>query len=138
MSGARATYEGSVTDPAVLHHLFRAQEGPVGQDLDRKAVLVEAQARRLCPVRTGRLVTTIRRDRGVGPLGQYVDVIAGREGSTPELGYVLYGTEPHIIRPSARKTLRFISGGRITFAREVHSRGTRPNPFLVRALDVLR
>lgn len=49
------------------------------------------------------------------------------------------GTRPHIIRPKNAKALRFRVGGRVVYAKVVHHPGTRPNPFLDRALrDVLR
>lgn len=48
--------------------------------------------------------------------------------------YVNDGTRPHIIRPRTRQALKFTVGGRTVFAKVVHHPGTRPNPFLDRAL----
>lgn len=138
MSDVHVRYEGSRTDTAAIKHVFRDQQGPVGRDLDRKSRLVQDAARKLVRVRTGRLLATIRREWGTGPLGAHVDVVAGKEGLTPYLGYELGGTAPHVIRPTRRKVLRFISGGRVVFAREVHHPGTRGSHFLTRALEVLR
>lgn len=45
------------------------------------------------------------------------------------------GTRPHIIRPKNAKTLRFKVGGRVVYAKVVHHPGTRPRPFLDRALN---
>jgi hypothetical protein len=91
-------------------------------------------ARAYTPVRTGTLLATLRRETGTGPLGPYRDVVAGREGITPYVGYLAFGTEPHIIRPSRRRALRFVTGGRTIFARQVNHPGTRPNTWLQRAL----
>lgn len=44
------------------------------------------------------------------------------------------GTRPHVIRPRAKQVLRFQVGGRTVFAKVVNHPGTKPNPFLDRAL----
>jgi hypothetical protein len=44
------------------------------------------------------------------------------------------GTRPHIIRPKRAQALRFRIGGRVVFAKVVHHPGTRPRPFLDKAL----
>lgn len=44
------------------------------------------------------------------------------------------GTPPHWITPNSQRVLRFKSGGRVVFAQQVWHPGTRPNPFLLRAL----
>ena len=43
------------------------------------------------------------------------------------------GRRALIIRPRSKKVLRFKVAGRIVFAREVHQRSRRPQPFLTRA-----
>lgn len=48
--------------------------------------------------------------------------------------FVNDGTRPHVIRPRQAQVLRFTVGGRVVFARVVHHPGTRPNPFLDRAV----
>lgn len=45
------------------------------------------------------------------------------------------GTRPHLIRPRRAKALRFTVGGRVVYAKVVHHPGTRPNPFLDKALQ---
>lgn len=46
-------------DHAAIDRLFRSESGPVGRTLARKAVQVEGGAKRLCPVDTGRLRSSI-------------------------------------------------------------------------------
>lgn len=132
------TYMGQRVNHAAIRRLFRDEDGPVGRDLDDMSRQVLARARTLVGVRTGLLLSTIRRERGQGPRGPYHDVVAGRRGVTDYLGYHMNGTHPHIIRPRRRKALRFTSGGSVVFARRVQHPGSRANPFLIRALEVLR
>lgn len=133
----RATYVGHRPDFAAIRHTFRSHDGPVGRDLDDMSRRVVTAARLGVGVDTARLLATIRRENGVGPLGLYTDITAGRRGITDYLGYHMDGTPPHTIRPRRRRALRFVSGGAVVYARRVRHPGTRPNPFLVRALDVL-
>lgn len=133
-----ATYTGDRPDPIIIRSVFHDRGGPVGRELDRVSLLVLNKARTLVGVRTGRLITTLRREEGEGPTGRYVDVVAGVPGLTPYLGWHHDGTGPHVIRPSRRQYLRFISGGRVVFARKVNHPGSRGTHFLTRALDAIR
>jgi hypothetical protein len=133
-----ATYTGQLVNHAAIRHLFRDEDGPVGQDLDDMSHRVLNRARTLVGVQSGLLLSTIRRERGQGPRGPYHDVVAGRSGLTKYLGYHMLGSHPHIIRPRRRRALRFTLGGTVVFARRVQHSGTRANPFLTRALEVLR
>lgn len=106
-------------------------------DLDRRAVNVQAAVVRGVPKRTGRLASTVRKNRGRSATGPHVDVIAGRTGLTDYLGYILGGTPPHLIRAHSNRPnphLRFMAGGRVVFTRVVRHPGTAPNNFLERAL----
>jgi len=132
------TFIGATTDDTALRYLFRDATGPVGRDLDARAARVLARARQLTPIRTGLLLTTLRAESGQNATGQYRDVVAGRDGITSYLGYVLFGTSPHQIRPVRRRALRFVSGGRIIFSRRVSHPGTRANNYLLRSLDAAR
>lgn len=99
------------------------------------------RAKVLAPVRTGRLRSSIRAEpprifslRGSVTVGSDLEYAA----------FVNDGTPRHFIRPrggrSARGNskrpgmLRFVVGGRVVFARVVDHPGTKPNPFLDRAL----
>lgn len=136
-----AIYAGQRVNHAAIRHLFRDEDGPVGRDLDDMSRRVLVAAQRGVGVRSNTLLLTIRRgpyeDR---PRGPYRDVIAGKTGLTRYLGFHLRGTEPHVIVPRRRrrKALRFTSGGSVVFARRVQHPGSRANPFLTRALEVLR
>lgn len=138
MIRARASHSRSNPDYHVIRSTFRAPDGPVGRLLDAHSRVVLQEARRLVPVRTGTLLASIRRASGQGARGPHVDVIAGVRGLTTYLGYVLFGTEPHIIRPRRRQALRFIHHGAVRFAKRVRHPGSRANPFLQRALEKIR
>ncbi len=134
----RATYIGHRPDLVEIRRVFRDHDGPVGRELDWASLLVVNRARTLVGVDKGNLLSSLRRERGQGPNGPYVDVTAGVPGLTRYLGYHHDGTPPHVIRPRRRKTLRFIDGGRVVFTRRVNHPGTKGTRFLTRALDVLR
>lgn len=48
-----------VMNQAAVHALLSSELGPVGRDLTRRALRVEAAAKRVCPVDTGRLRSSI-------------------------------------------------------------------------------
>lgn len=48
---------------------------------------------------------------------------------------VYFGSQPHTIIPRNRFALRWPTGDAFVFARIVHHPGTRPDPFLQRALE---
>lgn len=134
----RAAYLDNDPDFREIRRLLRSEIGPVGQDLDDMTRRVERRARLLVGVRSGRLRDTIRREpMRQGPRGPYQDVTAGRVGLTAYLGYHHDGTEPHLIRPRRRRALRFVSGGRVVYARVVRHPGTTGTRFLTRALELL-
>lgn len=89
------------------------------------------RAKVLAPVNTGRLRSSIRAEpprifslRGSLKVGSDLEYAA----------FVNDGTRPHIIRPRTKQVLKFRVGGRTVYAKLVHHPGTRPNPFLDRAL----
>lgn len=89
------------------------------------------RAKILAPVDTGRLRASIRVERRRTLLLRTVWTIGSDVFYAP---YVNDGTAPHVIRPRNAQALRFRVGGRIVYARVVNHPGTRPNPFLDRAL----
>lgn len=74
--------------PGALAELLASKDGPVAKDLERRAVKVETQAKRLCPVDTGRLRSSIthrleRDSQGlVEMIGTDVDYAAAQEFGT--------------------------------------------------------
>lgn len=82
-------------------------------------------------MRTGRLRSSIRAEpprifslRGSVKVGSDLEYAA----------WVNDGTRPHVIRPRTKRYLKFQVGGRTVFARKVNHPGTKPRPFLDRAL----
>lgn len=94
------------------------------------------RAKILCPVDTGRLRASIRLERRRTLLLRTQWTVGSDVYYAP---FVNDGTRPHIIRPRRASVLRFQVGGQTVYARVVHHPGTKPNPFLDRALaDVAR
>lgn len=89
------------------------------------------RAKVLAPVDTGRLRASIegRLNRTWTLRPQFT------VGSNVEYAQMVHdGTRPHIIRPRNARSLRFVVGGQVVYARVVHHPGTRARPFLDRAL----
>lgn len=115
-------------DRANLNRTFRAQGRREGDAAARQVV---NRARVLAPVRTGRLRASIRSERR-GFFGLRLRWTVGSDVEYASM--VNDGTRPHIIRPVRKQALKFRIGGRTVFATVVHHPGTRPRPFLDRAL----
>ncbi|MDN5919087.1 MAG: hypothetical protein L0I76_29000 [Pseudonocardia sp.] len=127
---------GATVDPARVQAFIDTEPGIV-RDLMRRADNAANYQRRACPRHTGLLQSTIRtqlsrrpRPSASGGSRPAALAIAGREGLTPYLGYVLNGTNPHVIVPNRAKALRFVSGGQVRFAKRVNHPGTRAKPFV--------
>lgn len=121
-----------VLDDPALATLF-AQGGMVWLHTEGLVIRITTLAKLYAPVRTGRLRQSIT---GItirtGPLG-----VAGLVGANVDYAvYVHEGTRPHTIRPKdGREFVTFrTSSGRQVFAKEIHHPGTKPHPFLRRAL----
>lgn len=125
-----------ITQREVIEHL---NENPrLLNLLDRLATRVQRHARKLVGVKTGTLLSTIRKNPGKSRTqGPYVDIAAGHPGITPYMWFHHEGTPPHVIRPRTRKALRFMAGGRVVFASKVNHPGTVGTKFLTRAIDRL-
>lgn len=129
--------------PGAVKAFIDDPDGPVIRDLDRRMQRAQRGSKRLVRVRTGRLLRSIRKNRGVNGRGPYVDVVAGWIGGGRKgkpRSYVMYehdGTPPHVIRPrKPNGALRFESRGKIVFARKVNHPGTTGTRFLTRALPL--
>jgi len=96
--------------------------------LPKAALYAEGQARREAPVRTGTLRRSITNAPETGGL-RY------RVGSNLRYAeYVERGTGPHEIRPKRGRYLVYRWHGSLHYSKLVHHPGTKPNPFLGRAL----
>ncbi len=121
------------------------RRGPFRQYIDRKGVLVLQAAQRLAPVSkvTPRPPYSTMPPQNPGALKRSlyartitVDRLPAVEigSKSPVMGYVIYGTVPHIIAARNKKTLAFWTGGGFAYPKRVQHPGTRPNDFLTRAL----
>lgn len=99
---------------------------PIYYDLERRARSVQNRARVLVGKRTGYLLGRITLSSRAAPPFWFFTIT----GDTRYAYYHHRGTKPHIITGS----LEFRSGGRMVHTRVVHHPGTKPNPFLSRAL----
>jgi hypothetical protein len=121
-----------VIDPVALAQFMRSPAGPVLRDLERRGTNVQIRARQLVRKRTRRLEKSIVKRPGVDAKGPFVLVL------TEGVEYALHehdGTRPHVIRPKARRMLRFPAGGGVVFARSVSHPGTTGTKYLLRAMQ---
>lgn len=107
------------TDPKIQH------------DMSRRATNMISGWRQDVP--PGELSSTFRIQPGTRS-GAGVTAVAGVEGRTPQLGFLIFGTRPHLILPKAKKALRFVGRGGVVFAKKVRHPGTKINDFISRNL----
>lgn len=113
-----------------LDELFsdRGDVGRYAQRIQRQVVFL---AKRYVGKQTHRLEQSIRgRVMRSGDGGILIEVTAHDNKALMHH----MGTRPHLITPRTGRAVRFNSRGRMVYARVVHHPGTRPNPFLVKAL----
>jgi hypothetical protein len=103
------------------------------RELDRRMSKVQLVARARVRVRTGTLLSTIRKERGVSAKGPWVQVAAGGRGAR-YVGVEEFGSRPHVIAARRRKSLRFMIGDHVVFRRKVYHPGTTGTFFLTRSL----
>jgi hypothetical protein len=121
-------------DRAAMARLMSGPSSPITADIARRTRNVESEAKRLCPVDSGRLRSGIWSE-----VGQVNGAPTGRVGVNARYalavhdGSGIYGPRGAPIRPRSGRFLVFTgAGGRKVFAREV--KGTRGRPFLRNAL----
>jgi len=99
---------------------------------ERLAEVAYAEAFYGAPWRTGKLARSIVKEIDE-------DGAASIKALAPYAVYVIKGTAPHEIRPVNASCLAFkAAGGDMVFSRLVRHPGTKPNPFLQRAVDKAR
>lgn len=105
--------------------------GPLRQKLIEKlADVAYVSAFFGAPWRTGRLAGSIVKEVGDGE--------ASIQALAPYAVYVVNGTAPHEIRPVNARVLAFEVGGKMVFTALVQHPGTKPNPFMQRAVEDAR
>lgn len=123
-------------DDAAVRRLVSSPDGMFARELRRRGARVETEAKRRCPIDTGRLRSSIRTEL-VTVDGQ----LAAKVGTNVkyaifvERGTGIYGPRGQPIRPVRARALRWVPRGQneAVFAREV--RGMKPRPFLLPALE---
>jgi hypothetical protein len=119
---------------SAIDKMLKSQRGEVGRYLMIRAIAIQMAAKGQVGKKTGRLAASIHIRHSRSALGQQVKI-----GSP--LNYALAhheGSKPHVIMPSRAKVLRFSSGGRIIYTRQVNHPGTRPNRYLKDNLYLIR
>jgi hypothetical protein len=110
------------------------KNGPVMQDIERRATRVQTVQQAYVRKRTGYLLSTIRKQRSYKTSRPSVTVVAGSRN----IDYTWYedqGTRPHVILPRNKQFLRFVDkGGRIVFAKRVNHPGTTGSHFIERSM----
>lgn len=88
--------------PDAVDQLLASEDGPVGQDLLRRAVRVESAAKRACPVDTGRLRASITHDLERDSKG-LVAMVGTNVDYAPHVEFGTFRTRPQpFLRPALR------------------------------------
>lgn len=128
-------------DDGAIDRLLTDLNGPVGLFMKRVALIVEAEAKRLAPVRKGGPGTPGGRLRAsvTNEVVLSGGVPVARVGSNVDyLLPVHEGARPHIIVPKSKKALKFQKSGKTIFTKRVRHPGNKPNPFLRDALQAVK
>jgi HK97 gp10 family phage protein len=100
--------------------------------VERLAEVAYTEAFYGAPWRTGKLARSIVKEVDE-------DGVASIKALAPYAIHVIKGTAPHEIRPINASCLAFkAAGGEMVFTRLVRHLGTKPNPFLERAVEKAR
>jgi len=135
--GLNIGFSRVVIDPVRLAEFMRSPQGPVYRLMIQDGEKVKVEAKRLVGVKTGNLrdhiVKRVVEERGLPAVIVGVDKV-------PYAFWHHQGTEPHVIRAKNAPLLVFFwkKVGRVVAFKQVNHPGTKPNPFLVNALRVLR
>lgn len=117
---------------AAIRHLLTGETEPVVKFIRRVARDVRNRAVLHCPVDTGLLRQSLTESVDINDSR----VVAFVGTDVPYAIYVHEGTRPHLIRPRRPGgALRFTVGGQVVFAKYARHPGTKPNPFLRRAVE---
>lgn len=109
-----------------LDLLLRNPIGSVGRYMKKRGLKMLAGAKAQVGVDTGALRASIHMRHKRNTRFQYIEVVA-----KTKYAYMHHeGTKPHIITPSRRTVLRFVSKGVLVRTALVNHPGTRPNRYL--------
>lgn len=120
--------------PGELDKLLHSPRGTVGRYLAFKGQVIMAAAKAQVGVKSGKLKASIHMRHTRTPYSQMI-----RIGSP--LSYALAhhnGTRPHVITANRGQHLRFASGGRMVYSRQIMHPGTRPNTYLTDNLRLVK
>jgi hypothetical protein len=113
------------------HEEFETTTGMVGKDVRNRSAILTLLAKIQVGKKTGQLSTSIGYTLSADHNG-----VIGTVGSGNEIALLHHeGTKPHVILPRTKKTLRFVSHGKIVYAKMVIHPGTKPNRYLTDNLD---
>jgi hypothetical protein len=105
--------------------------GSLSKSMKKRGRAMEALAQQKVRSKTGRLKSSIKYDHRILPTAHIVTLTA----NAPYAKDVHEGTKPRLIEPNDPKgMLRFVNKGVIVFAHKVLHPGSKPNPFLSKAL----
>lgn len=117
-------------DEKGIQELFNSSQGDVYKYMEQQAKKIVFVAKRKVGKETHALERSIGYRMLRTPGGVFAEV-----GATNKVALLHHqGSRPHVILPQRGRALRFKSGGRVVYARQVFHPGTRPNPYLVTAL----
>lgn len=109
-----------------VRNMLHSPTGMVGASMTKRALRVQAQAKRRVGVRTGLLRDSIKFT--VVPTVYGVKVKLGSDKKYALLHHE--GTRRHVILPVKAQALVFRSGGRLIVTNKVNHPGTKPNRYL--------
>jgi hypothetical protein len=110
-----------------IDEMLNSPRGTVGREIKKRAIKVQAAAKRQVGIKTGRLQRSIR-------IYGHKKIANGQRmyiGSAVPYALMHHeGTKRHMIFPKKRSYLKFRSKGVLVFARAVNHPGTKPNRYL--------
>lgn len=114
-------------DEQGIYETVQAPNSPVVHHLEALGQAVRQLARRQAKKSSGLLSRSIEMSTDTrGPTAPVVEV-----GSQLRYAFMHHeGTRPHVILPKHGGYLRFMSRGKVVYARRVYHPGTRPNHYL--------
>ncbi len=119
-----------VVDQRGSKALLTTPGSAVQRDMQRRLNRVQASAKRYVGVDSGLLRNAIKTRKYMRG-----NILVGEVFANVSYALMHHeGTRPHIIVPQRAEMLRFKVGGKIVFAHKVTHPGTKPNPYLRRAL----